>query len=175
MENSKIYEVLISQYHAALGMLRDVVEKVPSDQWNTNEYHNPNWQLIYHTIWSARLYLGGSHDVYKPFEKAIAGAESLGGDQEWENAEVEVIGQNSKSELLEFISEIEENLERQVKELPLDSPSGFEWYPYTRFELHLNTIRHIQHHTAQIIERLKEKGIKGFPWWIDSNKPGEWV
>lgn len=175
MENSSIIKILLSQYRAALGMLRDVTEKVPDSEWDSKEYNNPNWQLIYHTIWSAKLYISASYETFEPFEGAIEGAESLGGDKDWENSEVEVIGLNSKQELLEFIQEVEQNLESSLKQLPLEADSGFEWYPYSRLELHLNTIRHIQHHTAQVIEQLKSKGIKGFPWWIDQNKPGEWV
>lgn len=175
MEHTSIMKILISQYRAVLGMLREVTEKVPESEWDTKEYNNPNWQLIYHTIWSAKLYLSASYETYVAFSGAIEGAESLGGAKEWENAEVEVLGINSKQEVLEFIQEVEQNLENSIKQLPLEADSGFEWYPYSRLELHLNTIRHIQHHTAQLIERLKLKGITGFPWWIDENKPGEWV
>ncbi|WP_313191734.1 DinB family protein [Sphingobacterium sp.] len=175
MEYSSVIKILLSQYRAALGMLRDVTEKVPDTEWNSHEYNNPNWQLIYHTIWSSKLYLSASYETFVPFAKAIEGAESLGGDKDWENSEVEVVGLNSKQEVLEFIQEVEQNLESSLTLLPLEADSGFEWYPYSRLELHINTIRHIQHHTAQIIERLKAKGITGFPWWIDQNKPGEWV
>jgi hypothetical protein len=60
--------------------------------------------------------------------------------------------------LISFIDNIESNLLSSIEALPLNDNSGFEWYPYSRFELHINNIRHIQHHTAQIIERLKAKG-----------------
>lgn len=175
MEYSSVIKILLSQYRAALGMLRDVTEKVPDTEWNSHEYNNPNRQLIYHTIWSAKLYLSSNYETFVPFVGAIEGAESLGGDKDWENPEVEVVGLNSKQEILEFIQEVEQNLESSLTLLPLYADSGFEWYPYSRLELHLNTIRHIQHHTAQVIERLKAKGISGFPWWIDQNKPAEWL
>ncbi|EKB58246.1 hypothetical protein [Bergeyella zoohelcum] len=42
MNNKKIAEILASQYKANLGMLRKTLEKVPEDQWNTDEYNNPN-------------------------------------------------------------------------------------------------------------------------------------
>lgn len=106
-----------------------------------------------------------------PFENAIEGAESLGGYQDWENPEEGVIveGFHTKEELLSFISQLEDELISAINGLPLEDPSGFEWYPYSRLELHVNSIRHIQHHTAQIIERLKAKGITGFPWRADEN------
>ena len=176
MNNDLITKVLVSQYKAGLQMLRQVIEKVPAEQWNSTEYNNPNWQLAYHALWGVKFYLGAAPESYIPWENAIEGAESLGGDQEWENPEVGTVveGVHTKDELLLFIDELEEGLPKAIDALPLHNNSGFEWYPYSRLELHINNIRHLQHHTAQIIERLKAKGIKGFPWAIDGNPPQAW-
>ncbi|HLW20852.1 MAG TPA: DinB family protein [Cyclobacteriaceae bacterium] len=171
MENKTIATILASQYKASLGMLRQAVERVPQEVWNNEDYSNPNWKIAYHVIWGVKFYLGASAENYVPFENAIEGAESLGGYQDWENPEEGVIveGFHTKEELLSFISQLEDELISAINGLPLEDPSGFEWYPYSRLELHINSIRHIQHHTAQIIERLKAKGITGFPWRADEN------
>lgn len=176
MENKLITDILASQYKASLGMLRQTLEKVPEEQWNTEEYSNPNWQILYHILWATKYYLGANSETYIPFDNAIVGAESLGGNQDWENPDVnvKVEGYHSRKELLSFIDDIEGSLNQNIEALSLDGDSGFEWYPYSRLELHINNIRHIQHHTAQIIERLKAKGITGFPWWADQNPPQEW-
>ncbi|MBX2923808.1 MAG: DinB family protein [Chitinophagaceae bacterium] len=176
MDNKTITDILASQYKASLGMFRNVIERTPQEQWNTEDYNNPNWQIAYHTIWSTKYYLGANAESYIPFENAITGAESLGGAQEWENTDAGVVveGFHTKDELLAFINEVENNLQQRIEALPLGENSGYEWYPYSRLELHLNNIRHIQHHTAQIIERLKAKEITGFSWWIDQNPPQVW-
>lgn len=176
MDNKIILKILASQYRASLGMLRQALEKVPEEQWNTEEYSNPNWQIAYHILWGVKFYLGVGPESYVPFDIAIEGAESLGGNQDWENPEegIKIEGFHVKEELFSFIDSIESNLLFSIEALPLNSNSGFEWYPYSRLELHLNNIRHIQHHTAQIIERLKAKGITGFPWWADQNPPQVW-
>ncbi|MDN5215068.1 DinB family protein [Fulvivirgaceae bacterium BMA12] len=173
MDNKTINEILESQYRAALQMLRQTIEKIPSAQWKTDEYKNPNWQIAYHATWAAQLYLGANMEAFVPWEKAIKGAESLGGTQDWENPDesVTVEGYNSKDELLSFINNVEDDLQQAISKLPIHENSGFEWYPYSRLELHINNIRHIQHHTAQLIERMKAKGITGFPWAIDGNPP----
>jgi hypothetical protein len=159
-----------------LGMLRQTLEKVPDEQWNTDEYNNPNWQIAYHAIWAVKFYLGADPESYVPFDGAIEGAESLGGSRDWENPGegVKVEGVHTKKELMTFIDQVENNLLASVEALPLSGPSGFPWYPYSRLELHINNIRHVQHHTAQIIERLKAKGLTGFHWWSDQNEPLEW-
>lgn len=171
-----IINILASQYKASLGMLNQALEKIPSDQWNSDEYNNPNWQIAYHTVWATKFYLGAHVEDYRPFENAIDGAESLGGTEEWENTDkgVKVEDFHSKEELMAFISHLTDNLDRAIAALPLERDSGFEWYPYSRLELHINNIRHIQHHTAQIIERLKANGINGFNWWANENPPQTW-
>src|SRR5699024_10559430 len=135
-----------------------------------------NWQIAYHVLWATKLYIGVNLESYVPFENSIEGAESLGGAQDWENANagVKVEGFHTKQELFSFIDSLETTLQSEIEALPLGDNSGFEWYPYSRLELHINSIRHIQHHTAQIIERLKSKGITGFNWWADQNPPPEW-
>lgn len=78
MENQSIVAILASQYKASLGMLRQVVERVPEELWNNEDYNNPNWQIAYHVIWGVKFYLGATSENYVPFENAIQGAESLG-------------------------------------------------------------------------------------------------
>ncbi len=176
MDDKEITEILASQYKAALQMLRQTIKKMPSDQWNDSKFHNPNWQIAYHAIWGAQFYLGADMESFVPWKKAVEGAESLGGTQEWENPEESVIvdGYNTKEELLSFIDNIEDGLKQAISKLPLGEGSGFEWYPYSRLELHINNIRHIQHHAAELIERMKSKGVTGFPWAIDGNPPQDW-
>lgn len=176
MENKKITYTLASQYRASLEMLRSAIEKTPEAQWNNEDCDNPNWQLAYHVLWSVKFYLGANPESYVPWSNAIEGAESLGGSQDWENPDpgVRIDGFHTKNELLSFIVSVEKSLKNAIEQLPLHENSGFEWYPYSRLELHINTIRHIQHHTAQITERLKGKGISDFPWWADQNPPQVW-
>lgn len=175
MKNQTLTDIVENQYRASLRMLRTVLEKTPDECLYDSKYSNPSWQIAYHAIWGVQFYLGANAECFIPWEKAIEGAESLGGAEEWENAENGVIvdRQNTPEELLSFIDSIEKGLRPAIEALPLDEPSGFEWYPFSRLELHLNNIRHTQHHTAQLIERLKFEGITGFPWVINGDSPGE--
>ncbi len=173
MNNKVIAGILVSQYKAALYMFRQAIEKVPADEWNTNEYKNPHWQIAYHTIWTTKFYLGPNPESLMPWPGSIAGAEHLGGKEEWENPEpgVVVAGYQSKEEIISFIENTEAILNQSVEALPFEEYTGFDWYPYTRFEFHINNIRHIQHHAGQIIERLKAKGFSGFHWAADGTTP----
>lgn len=175
--NTSIYSnAIISQFKAGIKMLRDVISKTPEALWNNEEQeeNKRTWRLLYHTIWSLQFYLNPAPSDALFWKQAIPGAESLGGAWEDPSSKTIVEGVNTKEELLGFLDDIEKNLQQNVEALPLEDSSGFEWYPYSRLELHINTIRHLQHHTGQIIERLKANGINGFNWAIDGNPPAQW-
>jgi hypothetical protein len=46
----------------------------------------------------------------------------------------------------------------------LDSASGFHWLPFSRFELHLYNLRHLEHHTGQLADRLRSVANLGVTW-----------
>ncbi|KPV49022.1 hypothetical protein SE17_34945, partial [Kouleothrix aurantiaca] len=52
---------------------------------------------------------------------------------------------------------------QQVPALALDAPSGFSWLPLTKFELQIYSIRHIQQHAGELMERLGP-GATGLDW-----------
>jgi hypothetical protein len=88
----------------------------------------------------------------------------LGGSWEDPGAAVVVEGVHSSDELLAFLDLLLAGLPEAVATLPLEDGSEFEWYPFSQLELHLNNIRHVQHHTGQLIERLRSRGVAGIKW-----------
>ncbi len=50
-------EVLKSQYHASLGMLREAIERCPADLWFDTSPTNAFWQVAYHALFFTHLYL----------------------------------------------------------------------------------------------------------------------
>lgn len=163
MTNDAIVTALSSQYEAALEMLRSAILGAPDATWDSPDYENRTWRVAYHALWSVRFYLAPAPESFRPWPGAIEGAESLGGSWESDGA-AQVEGVHSPEELIGFLDSLIGELPGAVASLPLEAPSGFEWYPYTRFELHLNTIRHVQHHAAQLIERNRAQGAREFNW-----------
>ena len=43
------------QYHAALAMLRQAIERCPDDLWVSAAYPNRSWRMAYHTIYYTHL------------------------------------------------------------------------------------------------------------------------
>lgn len=169
MKEIELRSILISQHTAALEMLRTVIQNMPDTLWDSPEYEIRTWRLIYHSLWGVGYYTGPSQDVQPNWDGAIEGAESLGGM--WENPEdlVPVEDVHSPEELLGFLDTLLSLLPEAIAAYPLDAPLGFDWYPFTRLELQINCIRHTQHHTAQLIERMRGYGVSGLPWIATSS------
>ena len=54
----------------------------------------------------------------------------------------------------------------------LEAGSGFDWVPFDKLELQFYNIRHLQHHTGQLCERLRTKQDIGIGW-VFTSKGGE--
>jgi hypothetical protein len=70
----------------------------------------------------------------------------------------------SQAEILEYLEVCSREIGERVRSLEVDSPSGFSWLPFSRMELHLYNIRHVQHHTGQLIDRLRITDDVGVAW-----------
>ncbi|RZJ78094.1 MAG: hypothetical protein EOO20_28175 [Chryseobacterium sp.] len=154
---------IASQYRAALKMLGSVISRCPEDLWNDTSYKNRYWQIAYHTLHYTLLYLSENEDAFIPYNNHISGYHILGQELETEQSRTYIPG-FSKEDLLGYLTKISSAVERHMEKQDLTAPSGFEWLLMNRFELHLYNIRHIQHHTAQLIERLHQNGIEGIAW-----------
>ena len=173
METTFLNNALSSQYKAALEMLRNAIQATPEELWDSEAHDNRTWRLAYHTLFYTKLYLSPSYEVFAVWDEAIEFAECLGGTWEDPNATVSVEGVHSADELVSFLESVLSELPESIAALPLEAESGFEWYPISRLELHLNNIRHIQHHTGQLIERLRANGVTGLAW-VGGGDAAEW-
>jgi hypothetical protein len=157
-------EVIKSQYGASLEMLRSAIEACPEKLWDSDSYKNRFWHIAYHALFYTDLYLSGSEEDFTPWEKSRPENNFLG-PLPWPPHKEPEIGESySRSEILEYWDIVSENLSMKVDAVSLDQPSGFEWLPFNRLELHFYNIRHIQHHGGQLIERLRQNGKEDIDW-----------
>jgi hypothetical protein len=154
---------LISQYKAALQMLKNNIENCPDPLWNDDSYRNIFWQIVYHTLHYTNLYLAKSDENFIPWTKHVQNwhrFESLDKDEQ-RGADT---FQYTKEELFDYAAEITKRIETQIIEEELYEKSGFEWLPMNKLELHLYNLRHLQHHTGQLTERLQQHNVQGLSW-----------
>jgi len=148
---------LIAQYRGTLKMIDNTIDKCPDDLWTDAGYPSPYWQIVYHALHYTAFYLSRNEENFLPWRDHHPGIHQLGklSDQ----APV-----YTKTDMKEFIDQIGLSLEKQVNEQSLEEGCGFDWLSMTKFELHIYNLRHLQHHTGQLIERLHQVGISGIGW-----------
>src|ERR1043165_8431002 len=67
MNEMEIRAILKSQYHASLAMLRDTIERCPDKQWTATDHPNAFWQIAYHAIFFAHVYLHRDRQSFRPW------------------------------------------------------------------------------------------------------------
>src|SRR4051795_2479311 len=66
-DDRTIKRILKSQYHAAIAMVRDAVEKCPDELWYDQTPTNAFWQVAYHTVFFAHLYVQQDEAAFRPW------------------------------------------------------------------------------------------------------------
>ena len=160
MDDAKLVEGLLSQYRAALAMLKQAIAECPEELWVAEEFRNRTWHVAYHTLFYAELYAHASEAEFTPWAKHRAECRLLGATAE----ELKGVAPYTREELLEYHARCVAAVEKLVPKLPLDGPSGFDWLPFTKLETHVYNIGHIQHHTGQLAERLRVAQDVGVRW-----------
>lgn len=153
-----IHEMIQRQYHATLSMLGNSIKNCPADLWNKGSHKNKYWHIAFHTLFYTHLYLANSVEDFKPWEKQRKGYQYLKPKQ------AEPLQAYSQDELLDYLGLCHKEVDTKVPLLDLDALSGFEWLPFTKLELQFYTIRHIAHHTGQLIDRLREEADLSSDW-----------
>jgi hypothetical protein len=160
--------ILKSQYHAGLAMLREAVERCPEDLWQSREQRNAFWQIAYHALFYTHLYLQPEVAAFRPWEHHQPEVQNLGG-----TAGASGPGGKptlapdpySRTQVLEYWSHCDGMVDSAVDALDLGkASSGFPWYQVSKLEHQLVNLRHLQHHAAQLADRLRAATDTGVAW-----------
>lgn len=158
MSLTPIRKALKSQYLAAIQTLQKTIEDCPEGLWTDTQFNNPYWQVAYHALYYTHLYLEQDLEDFQAWEKHREGYEKFTGDRS-------DIRPYTRPELIEYCAFCREKAERDVETLDLDrEDSGFYWYQMPKLEHQIVNIRHLQHHAAQLADRLRNSWGLGTPW-----------
>ena len=160
--------ILKSQYHASLAMLRETVERCPAALWSSRDHMNAFWQIAYHTLFFTHLYLQPNEAAFRPWERhqhAVQNPDGIGGPPDPKSVLPLIPEPYTQDDVLTYWTICDEMVDRSVDALDLDAPeSGFHWYKVSKLEHQLVSLRHIQHHTAQLADRLRSATNIGTKW-----------
>jgi hypothetical protein len=145
--------VLKSQYRAALAMLREAIDRCPDDEWLRRDCKNAFWQVAYHALFFTHLYLQPTEQAFVPWRH------HQGDDDGTKGAPY------SKAQVLEYWGFVDRAVDSAVDAVDLTSTeSGFSWYRMSKLEHQLVNIRHVQHHGAQLADRVRAAADIGIKW-----------
>ena len=149
-----------SQYHAALDMMHHCIKECSVDLWTSPHFVNPYWRIVYHTLFYFRLYLHQDLDDHVHWERHRKGAQNLTLDP---NAtEVEPY---SKKNMSDFVEHCHMMVDDAVDHMDLTRDDcGFYWYKVAKLEHMMVNLRHLQHHIAQLQDRLRNVENVGVKW-----------
>jgi hypothetical protein len=146
--------VIKSQYLAALAMLRQAVERCPEALWDDHTYRNRFWHVAYHALFYTHLYLQDTLEDFRAWVLHRKEHNYLGAVP-WPPHHTPVIGEPyTRDEILAYCTICKQQVAERVDALDLEAGSGFDWLPFCKLELQFYNIRHIQHHTGELMERL---------------------
>lgn len=173
--DATLRSTIASQYHSALAMLRQTIERCPEDLW-ADGAGVPVWRVAYHALYYTHLYLEPSERAFSPWERHqthvqhlddIPGPEHLDEFLELPGRPPRTGVPYTKDEILDYWSLVDDMVDGLVAATDLTAPeTGFSWHTPQRpkVEQHLSSIRHIQHHASLLSGRVKVVTGQGGPW-----------
>jgi hypothetical protein len=156
--------VFLRQYQAALRMLEQAITACPDDLWADAQFPNIFWRVAYHALWFTHLYLHESMETFVPWEGHRENYQHLGRLPRPPHDLPKIGEPYMRKDLLDFLSRVSRELVSRLPAMNLEAPSGFGWLHFDKAELQIYSIRHLQHHTGQLVERLRSARGIGSEW-----------
>jgi hypothetical protein len=167
-----IKAILVSQYEASLLMLKNAIVASDTEIWTRRVCKKAFWHVAYHTLFYTDFYLSKDENAFVPWVKHKKEYQFLGAVPWPPHNEPHIGEPYGQTDIIEYWGSIHDALEERIERTELDSPSGFYWLPFSKLELQIYNIRHIQHHTGQLAERLRELRNLGVKWVSRGLKQG---
>ncbi len=155
-----VQAALKGQYHAALAMLHQEIERCPEDLWVSGQHPRNYWRIVYHTLFYTHLYLMPTVDDFVPWRLNRQHSECLYELDEDSNEMPPEDPPYSREELLEYCQMVDALVDPGVDRLDLDATTcGIPWYNMSKLEHQMLNIRHAQGHVGQLSELCLAAGV----------------
>jgi len=139
----------LGQFEATLAMLKQCLDRCPDELWQSTVAEMTVQQIAYHTLFFVDFYLTTSEHAF-----SLRELHQDGGDEREDG----ICAGLGKSSALEYLGICLEKLRSTIASETYESlrgPSGFSWLTFTRAEMHIYNLRHVQHHTGQLSSHLR--------------------
>jgi hypothetical protein len=152
--------ILWHQYGAAIDMLENAVTACPEEVWDDDADQTEFWYMVYHTLFFLDLYLSGSVAGFAPpapYTLAELDPAGVRPDRTYTQAEMRSYLEHCRAKCRTTIATLTAAAGAQR--------AGIPWLDTTIAELHLMSLRHVQHHTAQLNLILRQR-TNSAPGWV---------
>ena len=168
IDSATIRQILKSQYHAGLAMLREAIERCPDDVWLSAQHRNAFWQVAYHVLYFTHLYMHREVSAFHPWKEhqsAVQHPNGIAGAPKPGSTLPLIPEPYTRAQALAYWDVCNQMVDGAVDALDLHDPEcGFPWYKMSKLEHQLVSLRHLQHHTAQLADRLRAAQDIGIRW-----------
>ncbi|MCA9005954.1 MAG: hypothetical protein KDA70_11850 [Planctomycetaceae bacterium] len=148
-------QIVTAQFEAALGMLNECVLHCPADHWHEKIANMEFGYVPYHTLCYVDLYLSPNLAAFelRPFHNEHD-------ENRFKPKADHPITQTLVTDYLQIcLKKMRETIAVETEET-LKRKADFDWLEdFSRGELHLYSIRHIQHHTGALSASLRRLKI----------------
>ena len=166
MTSNLLPTILLGQYEATFGTLHDIVKQCPDNVWEGKVAKHPFSESAFHALFFADLYLGESVESVKDQDFHQKHAEVFDGYEELEFQTP--VKQYDREFVLEYLQHCRDKAGQVLNGASpeyLEQNTGIEWHDLSRAEMHIYNIRHLQHHCAQLIMRMRLDSDVHIGWY----------
>lgn len=158
-------ELITNQFEAALCTLNACIDQCPEAAWNAPVANLAFCQAVFHTLFYADYYLGDSTESFRQQTFHRDNEPFFRDYEELEDRKQKLLyDRPSIATYMEFCRSKASQVIAAETADTLSAPCGFDWLLFSRAELYIYTIRHIQHHAAQLSLRLRIDSDTNIPW-----------
>ena len=146
-------------------MLKNCIDRCPNNEWNKKHNDYPFSQVVFHTLFDCDYNLCDNEKEFKEQLFHINNTTIFDDYEELEDKKtIKVYG---KIFINEYYEHCKKKTEAKIQNKTLENmlePKSDVWKNMTKIERYLNSIRHIQHHAAQLGLRLQFITGKEMDW-----------
>lgn len=152
---------IAEQLGATIDMLENAIVACPEKLWSDSSQKGEYWYIAYHTLFFLDLYLTGTLEGFSPpapFTLSELDPAGIIPEQPY-----------TKEELQNYLNHNRRKCQVTIEALTDEracEKCSFEWLKdVNRLDLIFTSIRHVQHHTAQLNLILRQQ-INSAPRWV---------
>jgi hypothetical protein len=158
-------DVLWQQFGAAIDMLENAVRACPAELWGDRSRQPEFWYMVYHALFFLDLDLSGTVEGFAPpvpFTLDELDPRGLMPERVYEKEELLNYLEHGRRKCMAALEALTEERAREE--------CAFFWRKKMSYaEVLLNSMRHVQHHTAQLNLILRQQ-TDSAPAWVTSTK-----